>query len=69
MLHDINFAANYSDHIVAMKNGSVHCRGPVTEVVTEARLRELFDLDFEILHSEQGFVCNYFNPTPSRELI
>ena len=69
VVHDINFAANYSDHIVAMKNGSVHCRGPVTEVVTEARLRELFDLDFQILHSEQGFVCNYFNPTPSRELI
>ena len=69
VVHDINFAANYSDHIVAMKNGSVHCRGPVTEVVTEACLRELFDLDFQILHSEQGFVCNYFNPTPSRELI
>ena len=52
-----------------MKNGAVHCRGPVAEVVTEARLRDLFDLDFEILQSEQGFVCNYFNPSPSRELI
>ena len=69
VVHDINFAANYSDHIVAMKNGAVHCRGPVAEVVTEARLRDLFDLDFEILQSEQGFVCNYFNPSPSRELI
>ncbi len=69
VVHDINFAANYCDHIVAMKNGAVHCRGPVAEVVTEARLRDLFDLDFEILQSEQGFVCNYFNPSPSRELI
>ncbi len=69
VVHDINFAANYSDHIVAMKNGAVHLRGPVEEVVTEAHLRDLFDLDFEILQSEQGFVCNYFNPSLSREQI
>lgn len=69
VVHDINFAANYSDHIVAMKKGAVHCCGPVEEVVTETRLRELFDLDFEILHSKQGFVCNYFNPSTSREMI
>ena len=54
---------------MAMKNGAVHCRGSVAEVVTEARLHDLFGLDFEILRSEQGFVCNYFNPSPSREPI
>ncbi|MDD0975281.1 ABC transporter ATP-binding protein [Pseudomonas fontis] len=69
VVHDINFAANYSDHIVAMKRGAVHCHGPVAQVVNEACLRDLFDLDFEILRSEQGFVCNYFNPSTSRELI
>lgn len=69
VVHDINFAANYSDYIVAMKRGAVHCSGPVAQVVCEQRLRELFDLDFEILRSEQGFVCNYFNPSTSRELI
>ncbi|WP_087500980.1 ABC transporter ATP-binding protein [Pseudomonas sp. SID14000] len=69
VVHDINFAANYSDHIVAMKRGAVHCSGPVDEVVNAVRLAELFDLEFEILRSEQGFVCNYFNPTTSRELI
>lgn len=68
VVHDINFAANYSDHIVAMKGGAIHRHGPVDQVVTEANLRELFDLDFEILYSQQGFVCNYFNPSPSREL-
>ncbi len=68
VVHDINFAANYSDHIVAMKHGAVHCQGPVAEVVNPARLGELFGLDFEILRSERGFVCNYFNPSISREL-
>ncbi len=62
VVHDINFAANYSDHIVAMKCGRVHCAGPVREVVTEARLRELYGLDFEITHSERGCLCNYFKP-------
>jgi len=67
VVHDINFAANYSDHIVAMKRGRVHCAGPVREVVTEAQLRELYGLDFEITHSERGFLCNYFNPSGELE--
>lgn len=63
VVHDINFAANYSDHIVAMKNGAVHCAGAVPEVVTESRLRELFGLDFEITQGARGRLCNYFNPS------
>lgn len=63
VVHDINFAANYSDHIVAMKNGAVHSAGAVREVVTEARLQDLYGLNFEITHSERGCLCNYFNPT------
>lgn len=59
--HDINFAANYSDHIVSMKDGVVHCAGSVREVVTEMRLWELYGLDFKIMHSDQGILCNYFN--------
>ncbi|QVQ29103.1 ABC transporter ATP-binding protein [Achromobacter deleyi] len=62
VVHDINFAASYSDHIVAMKGGAVRCAGAVSEVVTEARMRELYGLDFEITHGERGRLCNYFNP-------
>lgn len=69
VVHDINFAANYSDHIVAMKNGRVHCLGPVDQVVGETPLRELFELDFEVLRNGHGFLCNYFNPPTSTELI
>lgn len=62
VVHDINFAANYSDHIVAMKGGAVHCLGSVPEVVTETQLRGLYGLDFEITQGERGRLCNYFNP-------
>lgn len=63
VVHDINFAASYSDHIVAMKGGEVYCAGPVAKVVTEERLRKLYGLDFEITHGERGYLCNYFNPS------
>ncbi|MCE4060365.1 ATP-binding cassette domain-containing protein [Pandoraea sputorum] len=67
VVHDINFAANYSDHIVAMKGGAVHCAGPVAEIVTEDRLRALYGLDFEITRGKRGYMCNYFNPSGELE--
>jgi len=60
VIHDINFAANYSDHIVALKDGALRFSGPATEVVTEERLRDLYEIDFEITRSASGCVCNYF---------
>ncbi|MCM2565606.1 iron ABC transporter ATP-binding protein [Janthinobacterium kumbetense] len=63
VIHDINFAANYSDHIVAMQGGTVRFSGPAHEVVTEERLRALYDIDFHIVRDERGCVCNYFTPT------
>lgn len=63
VVHDINFAANYSDHIVAMKSGSVCFSGRAAEVISEDRLRELFELDFEITRTARGCVCNYFKPS------
>ncbi|MDV2080260.1 iron ABC transporter ATP-binding protein [Marinobacter xestospongiae] len=62
VIHDINFAANYSDRIVALKQGRLHFSGPVADTVTEARLQDLYDLDFDIVRSERGRLCNYFNP-------
>lgn len=61
VVHDINFAANYADHIVAMKQGRVHSQGPVSEVISQRTLQTLFELELEILNSAQGTFCNYFN--------
>jgi iron complex transport system ATP-binding protein len=63
VVHDINFAANYSDHLVAMKNGMVHSSGMVKEVITETNLRGLYEFNIEIIQSKQGPICNYFNLT------
>lgn len=66
VVHDINFATNYSDHIVAMKDGAVHYAGAVPELVSEQRLQQLYGLPFKVTQDEQGYLCNYF--TPSGEL-
>jgi len=60
VIHDINFAANYADHIVALKDGALHGSGATRAVMTEARLTDLYGLDFEILRSPRGCLCNYF---------
>ncbi|GIZ12513.1 ABC transporter ATP-binding protein [Pseudomonas sp. NCCP-436] len=67
VVHDINFAANYSDHIVAMKGGAVFCQGPVSEVVTREHLQQLYGIDFSIMRHARGLLCDYFNPPASGE--
>ncbi|WP_415952328.1 ABC transporter ATP-binding protein [Streptomyces sp. KLOTTS4A1] len=45
VLHDLNQAARYADHLVAMKAGEVVASGPPAEVVTADLVREVFGLD------------------------
>ena len=49
--------------VKAMQAGAVRFAGPAHEVVTEQRLRALYDIDFDIVRNERGCVCNYFTPT------
>lgn len=63
VVHDINFAANYSDHLVAMKNGIIHSSGTVEQVITETNLCDLYDFNIEIIQTKKGPICNYFNLT------
>ncbi len=44
VLHDLNLAARYSDHLVALKRGRVAAAGPPEEVVTEAVVEDVFGL-------------------------
>jgi iron complex transport system ATP-binding protein len=54
VLHDIDQAARYADHMVALKDGTIHARGPPEKVVTEALLAEVFAVDAEVEHTERG---------------
>ncbi|MCM2394793.1 ATP-binding cassette domain-containing protein [Rhizobium sp. S95] len=49
VLHDINFAATYSDTLVAMHEGRVAAVGTPDEIADPERLRDIFEMDF-IVH-------------------
>ena len=50
VLHDLNLAARYADHLVAMAGRRGRRRGPPAEVVTEDVVRGVFDLDCRVDH-------------------
>lgn len=48
VLHEINYAAFYSDYICAFVDGKIAYYGPVKEVMTKENLSEIYHVDFEI---------------------
>ncbi len=49
VLHEINYAAFYSDYICAFVDGKIASFGTVEEVMTKETLSEIYKVDFEIL--------------------
>jgi len=49
VLHEINYAAFYSDYICAFKNGKIAKFGEVQEVITKEELSKIYNVDFEIM--------------------
>lgn len=49
VLHDLNLAARYADHLVAMAGGRVVAAGDPDAVLTEETVREVFGLDSRIV--------------------
>lgn len=49
VLHDLNEAARYSHHLVAMREGEVIAEGPPGEVVTVDTVRAVFGIDSKIV--------------------
>ncbi|WP_108666248.1 ABC transporter ATP-binding protein [Euzebya rosea] len=49
VLHDLNQAARYGDHLIAMRHGRIVAEGPPVEVVTADRVQEVFGLPCRII--------------------
>ena len=60
VIHDINFASCYSDHIVALKDGKVVHNGPTEQVINSNVLKEIYDMDIEIQNINDNKICVYF---------
>jgi iron complex transport system ATP-binding protein len=53
VLHDLNQAARYATHLVAMKAGRVVAEGTPAEVVTPERIAEIFDLACRVVEDPE----------------
>ncbi|MER8258653.1 MULTISPECIES: ABC transporter ATP-binding protein [Streptomyces] len=49
VLHDLNLAARYADHLIALADGRLHAQGTPSEVLTEETVRAVFGLDSRII--------------------
>ncbi|MBV7303008.1 ABC transporter ATP-binding protein [Corynebacterium sp. TAE3-ERU2] len=45
VLHDLNLAARYSDHLIVVNDGEIRAAGPPGEIVTPAMVKDVFNLD------------------------
>ncbi len=49
VLHDLNHAFRYADHLIAMRDGAVVAAGPPREIVTAELVQQVFDLGCRII--------------------
>ncbi|CAM4244462.1 ATP-binding cassette domain-containing protein [Paenibacillus phoenicis] len=59
VMHDINFAAKYSDRICAMKNGQIAAFGTVQEIMKPEILSDIFETKIEIIEGPYGPIAVY----------
>ena len=60
VLHDINFAGHYADHICAVKTGSVVEFGTPAEIMTAEVLSRVFDTPVEVIDGPRGRLAVYY---------
>ena len=63
VLHDLNFAAAWADHVVAMKAGAVVATGRPEAVLTGPLLSALYDTEIEVaVHGGRPLVLHHMAP-------
>jgi iron complex transport system ATP-binding protein len=49
VLHDINLACRYADHIIAIKDGQVYNEGSPFDIIDEKLIKDVFDIDSKVV--------------------
>ncbi|MEO6531386.1 MAG: ATP-binding cassette domain-containing protein [Specibacter sp.] len=60
VLHDINFAGHYADHICAVKDGKVIEFGAPAEIMTNEVLTRVFDTPVQVIDGPRGPLAVYY---------
>ena len=54
VIHELNNAARFADHMIGVKKGKIVCKGTAHEVMTNENLREIFNIDAEIMNDPRS---------------
>lgn len=54
VLHELNNACRFANHIIGLKKGKVVCEGKPSDVITTASLKEIYGIDAVLQMSERG---------------
>ena len=60
VLHEINYAAFYSDYICAFRDGKIAKYGTVKEVMTKETLQRIYGVAFEIMEVQGRPLSIYY---------
>lgn len=60
VLHEINYAAFYSDYVCAFVDGKIAKFGTVKEVMTKENLRAIYNVDFEMMEIQGKPLSIYY---------
>ncbi|MGF1695307.1 iron chelate ABC transporter ATP-binding protein VctC [Vibrio kyushuensis] len=60
VIHDINFAACYSDIIIALKSGEIVVNGKVEDVIRSDVLADIYETPFNIVEVNGQRMCTYY---------
>ena len=60
VIHDINFVANYSDYIVALKDGKMIRHGNTEEIMKNEVLKDIYGMEIPIYKIENRKFCLYY---------
>ena len=57
VLHDLNLASTFADHVVMVRQGKAGICGPTKQVITPENIRMVFDFDADVFMREDRLVC------------
>ena len=62
VLHDLNEACRFADHIIGLKNVKVVCEGKPADVISRENIREIYGIDAKLVMSDGGYpICMEFD--------
>lgn len=61
VLHELNQACRFADHIIGIKKGQIICQGKPADVITKDSLKTIYGIDASLCMSHRGYpICLEF---------